>query len=171
MGDIILTCEFLHDFIFWNPFIFHCRTFFINLLNVFITGGVGVLQNQMDVCPSTLTSGCGLFSSRASGERRPAGAHSAERRVQRQEGKDPAAQVGRAEGHPLWHLSDRGLREGQPDWEVAHLTPGGGEGERSEFGVQTNWQGVDLSLSPGVGTMFQCSSTTTTQLGWTAGWS
>lgn len=89
------------------------------------------------------------LSSRASSECRPARAHSAERRIQCQEGQDTTAQVGRAEGHSLWHLSHSGLGERQPDWEAAHLTPGGGKGEGSVFGHQTNVQGVNLSLSPG----------------------
>lgn len=79
-----------------------------------------------------------MFSSRTSHECRPARAHSAKRRVQRQEGQDAAAQVGRAAGHPLWHLSNRGLGERQPDREDAHLTPGGGKGESSLVGVRTN---------------------------------
>lgn len=80
---------------------------------------------------------CGLFSSRASSECRPAGADPAERRIQRQEGQVAAAQVGRAAGHPLRHLSNRGLRQGQPDWEDAHPPPGGGKGEGLVFGGQT----------------------------------
>lgn len=75
----------------------------------------------------------GFFPSRASSECRPAGADPAERRFQRQKGQVTAAQVGRAAGHPLRHLSNRGLRQRQPDWEDAHPAPGGGKGESSVF--------------------------------------
>lgn len=77
------------------------------------------------------------FSSRASSECRPAGADPAERRIQRQERQVAAAQVGRAAGHPLRHLSNRGLRQRQPDGEDAHPALGGGKGGSSVFGGQT----------------------------------
>lgn len=80
---------------------------------------------------------CGLFSSRASSECRPAGADPAERSIQRQKGQVAAAQVGRTAGHPLRHLSNRGLRQRQPDWEDAHPAPSGRKGESSVFGGQT----------------------------------
>lgn len=45
------------------------------------------------------------------------------------QGKDPAAQVGRAPGHPLWHLPHRVLRERQPHGEDARSAACGREGE------------------------------------------
>ena len=40
----------------------NCRTFAINLLNLFSTGGLGgVLCINVNVCRSTLTTVCGLF--------------------------------------------------------------------------------------------------------------
>lgn len=64
-------------------------------------------------------------------ECRPAGADPAERRFQRAEGQVAAAQMGGAAGHPLRHLSNRGLRQGQLDGEDAHPAPGGGKGQES----------------------------------------
>lgn len=66
-----------------------------------------------------------------SGECRPAGADAAERRFQRPKGQVAAAQMGGTAGHPLRHLSNRGLRQGQPDGEDAHPAPGGGKGQGS----------------------------------------
>ncbi|CAF89382.1 unnamed protein product, partial [Tetraodon nigroviridis] len=66
-----------------------------------------------------------------SGECGPAGADPAEGRFQRPEGQVAAAQVGGAAGHPLRHLSHRGLRQGQLDREDAHPAPGGGKGRGS----------------------------------------
>lgn len=74
---------------------------------------------------------CLVLGSRASSERRPAGANAAERRLQRPQGQVAAAQVGRAAGHPLRHLSHRGLGQRQPDGEDAHPASGGWEGECS----------------------------------------
>lgn len=73
------------------------------------------------------------MASRASSECRPTGANAAERRVQRPEGQVAAAQVGRAAGHPLWHLSHRGLGQRQPDGQDAHPASGGWEGELTLF--------------------------------------
>lgn len=73
------------------------------------------------------------FDSRASSECRPAGANTAERCLQCQKGQVAAAQVGGATGHPLWHLSDRGLCQRQPDGEDAYPAAGGWEGESSVF--------------------------------------
>lgn len=73
------------------------------------------------------------LDSRASSERRPAGANTAERRLQCQEGQVAATQVGGATGHPVWHLSDRGLCQRQPDGEDAYPASGGREGESSFF--------------------------------------
>lgn len=98
-------------------------------------------MHEIDACRSTLTSACGILSSRASGERRPAGEDLVERCVQRQEGQDAAAQVGGAAGHPLRYMFDRGLRQRQPDREDAHPAAGGGEGESSALGGRTFLKG------------------------------
>lgn len=90
------------------------------------------------MCRSLLISlyGCFFFfsfGSRASSECRPAGANTAERCLQCQKGQVAAAQVGGATGHPLWHLSDRGLCQRQSDGEDAYPASGGREGESSVF--------------------------------------
>lgn len=96
--------------------------------------GLFALDRLLQIC----TNICAwAFSPRASSECGPAGADLAERRVQRQEGQDSAAQVGRAAGHSLWHLFDRGLCERQPHREDAHPAPGGGKGESSGFRAWT----------------------------------
>ena len=91
----------------------------------------GVPVHYINACRSALTSMCGFFPSRASGECRPAGADLVEGCVQRQEGQNAAAQVGRAASYSLWHLFNSGLCERQSDREDAHPAPGGGKGESS----------------------------------------
>lgn len=113
------------------------------------------------ICRSTLNPCVWAFPFRASSECRPAGEDPSERRVQRQEGQVTAAQVGGAAGHPLWHLSNRGLCQRQPDWEDAHPAPGGRKGKSSLFVSHTTfhfshcnntawlniWMGIDHRLS------------------------
>lgn len=81
-----------------------------------------------------------------SGECRPAGTDPAERRFQRPKGQVAAAQMGGTAGHPLRHLSNRGLCQGQLDGEDAHPAAGGGKGQGSvsplvkkQSYTATNW--------------------------------
>lgn len=107
----------------------NCKTLTINYLSLLISAvaaSLFALDRCLQTCANIRVS---AFSSRASSECRPAGADLVEGRVQRQERQDSAAQVGRAAGHSLWNLFDRGLCERQPHWEDAHPAAGGGKGE------------------------------------------